>query len=100
MGAILIPYLLFILSAYFTKLIAWKKGIALFVLMFLIVAPIISCFIIVATVKIAPRDMENLDFDLVLNPSLSWKFLEKLGNTVGNNLYLEHLMPIISNLGL
>jgi len=98
-GIILISYLLFFISIHLTKLIDWKKGIILFILMFLIAAPITSYFVN----KIMHMQMDSpfsrmsvvQALNLLESPPLSWRILSKIGVTVDSNLWLDHFMSII-----
>lgn len=101
-GVILVPGGLFVLVNHLIKITSWKKSILLFILMFVIATPLISYLVTKATVNIVPSDdilMPDLDMlDILVNPPLYWRFMDKIGDSVGNDILIQHFMPIIFNL--
>jgi len=104
-GIIAVSYLLFHLSSHLTKLIDWKKGIILFVIMFLIVTPIISYLLDRAMLMIEASDeltfpeMDTQELlNLMINPPLKWKIINKVQDSVGNSLLSRHLQSVIFNI--
>jgi len=110
-GVIVISYLIFYLSNCLTKLIDWKRGIALFIIMVLIVTPVISYLVnkVMLTIEISDESMELSDesiffemnilefINMIVNPPLKWRLIGKIGDSVGNKLLLRHLWSIIFN---
>ena len=105
-GVIVISYLLFYLSSHLTKLIDWKKGIVLFVIMFLIVTPVISYLMtrIVSTIMELSNESIFLEMNIqellnmITNPPLKWKLIIRIGDSVENGLLSQHLQSIIFNI--
>jgi len=111
-GIIVISCLIFYLSNRLTKLIDWKRGIALFIIMVLIVTPIISYLVtrVMSTIEASDElmelsnesiflEMNILEFvNMIINPPLKWKIIGKVQDSVGNNLLLRHLQSIRFNI--
>lgn len=102
LGVIVISYLIFYFSNYLTKLIDWKKGIILFIIMFLIITPIIS-YLVTRTMSTIETSDESIFLEMniyellnrMINPPLKWKIVETMGNSIGNGLLSQYLMSIV-----
>jgi hypothetical protein len=101
-GIILMSGGLFVLISHFIKITSWKKSILLFVLMFLIVTPLISYLVNKITVSMVSSEnvlMPDLNMlDILSDPPLYWRFIDKIGDSMGNDILIQHFMPIILNL--
>ena len=104
-GIIVISCLIFYLSNRLTKLIDWKRGIALFIIMFLIVTPVISYLVnrVISTIEASDESIfleMNIQelLNVMINPPLKWKIINKAQDSVGNSLLSRHLQSIIFNI--
>ena len=101
-GVILASGGLFLLVNHFVKIVNWKKSIILFILMFLIATPLISYFVTRVAVDIIPSEniiMPEIDmWDVLINPPLYQRFMDKIGDSMGNDILMQSFMSVIFNL--
>lgn len=92
---IIVSYIIFLISIYFTKLFNWKKGLLVFILMFFIITPLVSTISTRFVLIVIKPDFEETSWDLLFNPPLSLKIINRISESLSGDLIWNYYMSII-----
>jgi len=95
---IIVSYIIFLISIYFTKLFDWKKGLLVFILMFFIITPLVSGILTQFVLTVVKPDFGEMSWDSLFNPSLSSKIIDRVGKSLSGGLISHYYMSIIISL--
>jgi len=95
---IIISYIIFLISIYFTKLFNWKKGLLVFILMFFIITPLVSGIFTRFVLIMVKTDFEEMSWDLLFSPPLSLKIINRISESLAGGLISHYYMSIIISL--
>ena len=95
---IIVSYIIFLISIYFTKLFNWKKGLLVFILMFFIITPLVSGTLTRLTLTVVRPDFGETSWDSLFNPSLSLKVIDRINKSLAGGLISHYYMSIIISL--
>jgi len=95
---IIVSYLIFFAATYFTKLLSWKKGLLVFVLMFFIITPLLSGIIGNGILMISRSNLEDVSLASLSSLPLSLKIMDRISKSLSGGLISRYYMSIIISL--